>query len=111
MRQLIASIAVASLTGLAIGFASVLTIFPDAPDGIEISQAEFGDSWPFQFREGRLRCEGAGAIILSAAGQDYAVNGMASTHYGSIQPVYKQEAGAIVDVGPIISRGLTLCRW
>ena len=111
MRQLVASIAVASLAGLAIGFASFLTILPDAPNGIEISRIEFGDSWPFQFREGRLRCEGSGAIVLSAAGKDYAVNGMASTRYGSIQPVRKQEAGAIVDVGPIISRGLTLCKW
>jgi hypothetical protein len=111
MRQLVASIAVASLSGFTLGFASGLTLFSDAPVGVEVSQAEFGDLWPFVFQEGYLRCEGAGAVILSAAGKDYAVNGMASTRYASIQPVYERQAGSVVDVGPIISRGLTLCRW
>jgi hypothetical protein len=111
MRQLVASIAIASLCGLTLGFTSGLAVIPDAPVGVEIGQAEFGDLWPFVFKEGHLRCEGAGTIILSAAGKDYAVNGMASTHYASIQPIYKRQAGSVVDVGPIISRGLTLCRW
>jgi hypothetical protein len=111
MRSLVASIILASLGGLALGFATVIVLFPDTPQGIEISQAEYGRGWPFAMPQGRLRCEGAGAVILSVAGKDYAVNGMASTRYASIQSIYKQNSHSVVDAGPIISRGLTLCKW
>ena len=40
--------------------------------------------------------------------KDYAVNGMAGARYASIQPVWKSTN---IDIGPIISRGLTLCKW
>lgn len=88
-----------------------MTLFPDAPQGIEISQAEYGTLWPFVVPEARLRCEDAGAVILSAAGKDYAMNGMASTRYASIRPIYKRDSHSVVHVGPITSRGLTLCKW
>jgi hypothetical protein len=111
MRSFAASIAVACLGGLVLGFASVTALLPDAPQGIGISQDEYGRLWPFAVPEGRLRCEGAGAVILSLRGKDYAVNGLASTRYASIQPVYKENSNSVVDVGAIISRGLTLCKW
>lgn len=38
---------VASLGGLALGFAAVVALFPDAHQGIEISQIEYGKLWPF----------------------------------------------------------------
>jgi Protein of unknown function (DUF2511) len=81
-----------------------------ARNGVEIRQAEYGDRWPFAIQQGQLRCEGAGAVILTVRGKDYAVNGMASTRYASMQPVWKSTNDP-ADVGPIISRGLTLCRW
>jgi hypothetical protein len=111
MKSLVASLIVASLGGLALGFAAVVALFPDAHQGIEISQIEYGKLWPFVMPKGRLRCEDAGAVILSAGGKDYAVNGMASTRYASIQPIYIQNSHSVVDAGPIISRGLTLCKW
>lgn len=81
---------VASLGGLALGFAAVVA---DAHQGIEISQIECGKLWPFVLQQGRLRCEdAAGAVILSVGGKDYAVNGMASARYASIQPIYRQNS-------------------
>lgn len=103
---------VASLGGLALGFAAVVALFPDAHQGIEISQIEYGKLWPSVLQQGRLRCEdAAGAVILSAGGKDYAVNGMASARYASIQPIYRQNSHSVVDVGPIVARGLTPCKW
>jgi hypothetical protein len=43
--------------------------------GVEIRQAEYGDRWPFAIEQGRLRCEGAGAVILTVRRKEYAVNG------------------------------------
>jgi hypothetical protein len=111
MRSLVASVTLASVVGLILGFASVMALLPDPQRGIEIRQAEYGKRWPFAIPEGHLRCEGSGAVILTVGGKDYAVNGMASTRYASIQPVCKQTKNSIIDVGPIISRGLTLCKW
>jgi hypothetical protein len=84
---------------------------PTPREGIEIRQAEYGDHWPFAIQRGRLRCEGTGAVILTAQGKDYAVNRMAGTRYASIQPVRKSTNDPKIDIGPIISRGLTLCNW
>jgi Protein of unknown function (DUF2511) len=100
-----------SICGLIIGFVSGLIGFPDPPrQGIEITQNEYGKRWPFAVPQGQLRCEGRGAIILTVRGVDYAVNGMAANRYASIQAIWKK-ADASMEVGPIISRGLTLCKW
>jgi hypothetical protein len=110
MRSVVYPITLASIVGLTVGFLSVMALFPEpSREGIEIRQAEYGDRWPFAIQQGRLRCEGAGAVILTARGEDYAVNGMASARYASIQPVRKNDPN--IDIGPIISRGLTLCKW
>ncbi len=112
MRLVINPVTLASIVGLILGFLSVMALFPDPPRaGIEIRQAEYGDRWPFAIGQGRLRCEGPGAIVLTARGKDYAVNGMAAARYGSIQPVRKSGNDPNIDIGPIISRGLTLCKW
>jgi hypothetical protein len=45
------------------------------------------DDWPFtNFSQGELRCEGAGAIVIRIAGNDYAVNGMARVSLGFFLP-------------------------
>jgi hypothetical protein len=92
-----------------LGFAGVSALVPERPPGsIEIRQTDYGARWPFEMRRGWLRCEGAGAIVLTVQGQDYAVNGPASSSYAPIQALWK---GSDVEPGPIISRGLTLCDW
>jgi hypothetical protein len=110
MRLILNSVTLA-VSGLILGFLSVLALLSGNPrDSIEIRKTEYGDRWPFAIQQGQLRCEGAGAVILTVQGKDYAVNGMASTRYESMQPAWKStnDPG---DVGRIISRGLTLCKW
>jgi hypothetical protein len=61
--------------------------------------------------QGELRCEGAGAVIVSIDGKDYAVNGMASPHYPPLQRVWNNATQPNSDVDRMIVRGLTLCDW
>jgi hypothetical protein len=104
------SVALASIVGLALGFFSVTALLSGRTwEGIEIKRVEYGDRWPFAIEQGHLRCEEAGAIVLTARGKDYAVNGMAARRYAAISPILHQTEH--VSVGPIISRGLTLCNW
>jgi hypothetical protein len=105
-------LALASVLGLIVGFLSVTAVLPEPPhEGIEINQAEYGDQWPFAIQQGRLRCEGTGAVIFTARGKDYGVNGMAGRRYASIKSVRKRTGDPSFDLGSIISRGLTLCKW
>jgi hypothetical protein len=111
MRLILNPVTLASVGGLIFGFLSVMALLSGNPrDSVEIRKAEYGDRWPFAIQRGRLRCEGAGAVVLTVQGKDYAVNGMASTRYASMQPVWKSTNNP-GDVGSIISRGLTLCKW
>ncbi len=98
----------ASVVGLSFGFTLGLLVLPDQP-GIELTQNQYTNHWPFDVEQARLRCEGKGAVILTVRGTDYAVNGMAaSNRYRPIQAVIIDPK---IDIGPIISRGLTLCNW
>jgi len=65
----------------------------------------------FKLAQGELRCEGAGAVIINVAGEDYAVNGMAGPHYPPIQRVWNDATYPETDIDRIIVRGLTLCEW
>jgi Protein of unknown function (DUF2511) len=97
-----------SVVGLTLGFTAGLILLPDQP-GIEVNQSQYANHWPFEVEQARLRCEGKGAVILTVRGTDYAVNGMAaSNRYRPIQAVIIDPK---IDIGPIISRGLTLCEW
>lgn len=112
MSSLVYPLTLASLLGLVVGFLSITALLPEpSREGIEISQAEYGDQWPFAIQQGRLRCEGAGSVIFTARGKDYGVNGMAGRRYASIMPVRKSTGDPSFDIGSIISRGLTLCKW
>jgi hypothetical protein len=102
-------VTLASVVGLILGFTSGLILLPDPVlEGIKINQSEYGKRWPFATAQGSLRCEGEGAIILTVGGKDYAVNGMASNRY---PPIQAATINPHTDIGPIISRGLTLCKW
>ncbi len=108
MRSTSVLFIVAVVACFGLGFAIVSAIFPAQPRaGVKIRQAEYGDRWPFRTSQGWLRCEGTGAVILTVQGKDYAVNGMAGSRYAPMQAVWNPT----MDVGPIISRGLTLCNW
>ena len=68
-------------------------------------------SSPPNVAQGELRCEGAGAIVINIDGADYAVNGMASRRYPSIQRVWNPTTFPESNLDRIIVRGLTLCDW
>jgi Protein of unknown function (DUF2511) len=87
----------------------------DEASGIEISQAEFGDKWPFTVASGRLECVPPSKVIFHAGGTTYAVNGMASSdkRYREIRPIWKDNPeipGTKINIGPIIDRGFALCK-
>ena len=116
MRYGVSDLFLGVIVCFALGFLGISAIDPaidpERPrDGIEIRKSDYGERWPFKIARGWLRCEGAGAIILSAQGTDYAVNGLASSRYAPIQAVWKSDQADDIDAGPIISRGLTLCHW
>ena len=71
----------------------------------------YGFKAPSQRSQGELRCEGAGAVIINIAGEDYAVNGMAGGQYPPVQRVWNKETYPETDVDRLIVRGLTLCDW
>ena len=67
MPSLVYPLTLVSLLGLVAGFLFVTAMLPESSsEGIEISQAEYGDQWPFAIQQGRLRCEGTGAVIFTA---------------------------------------------
>jgi hypothetical protein len=110
-RRRVIRVTLVSICCLIFGLVSGLIVFPDPPrQGIEITQNEYGKRWPFAAPQGQLRCEERGAIILTVRGVDYAVNGMAANRYASMQAIWKKGDDAM-EIGPIISRGLTLCKW
>src|SRR2546428_14158354 len=102
MRSIVTPITLASVVGLIVGFLSVMALLPGPPrEGIEIRQAEYGDRWPFAMQQVRLRCEGAGAVILTLRGKEYAANGMAGARSASIHAGWETSN---IDIGPHICR-------
>lgn len=68
--------------------------------------------WPFaNLGTGELRCESGGAIVITVAGKDYAVNGMASGRYPPVQQIWNQDTYPDTNIDRLIARGLTLCAW
>lgn len=82
---------------------------------VNITQPEFGDAWPFTVPEGILSCRGSSEVVFTAKGMSFALNGFAkgAKQYADLRPIWAPHpslSGAQRDIGPIIDRGLTLCR-
>lgn len=108
-----------------LGAAGVIAVFVVASNLLDgggakgpsrtITQAEFGDAWPFTIPAGELFCTGANAVTFVAAGTTYAVNG-AATQAGrgdDIGPIWAADTssgGTKKSIAPIIDAGLALCR-
>ena len=86
-----------------------------------VTAKQFGDEWPFTVPSGILSCEGKsglGAVVFTTNGKSYAVNGAARQKakregYKEISEIWKdnpQYPGSKVNIGPIIQKGLTLCK-
>ena len=78
---------------------------------IVLGLASIGGGYSEGAVQGELRCEGAGAVIINVDGKDYAVNGKAGPDYPPIESIWSTTTHPEVDLGRIISRGLTLCDW
>lgn len=77
-----------------------------------VSAADFGDKWPLTVDSGVLRCEEQ-AVVFRYEGVDYAVNGTAKSRgYPPIDPIWADGdlEGTKKDIGPLIQRGLELCK-
>jgi hypothetical protein len=59
--------------------------------------------------EGELRCEGAGAVIVNVAGEDYAVNSLAGWRFPPIQLIWNKSSFPETNIDRLFVRGLTLC--
>jgi hypothetical protein len=82
-----------------------------------VSASQLGNKWPLTVDEGTLDCEpvdSSGAVTFEAEGKVYGVNGTAlSLDYPSIRPIWKKDpdvSGTRINIGPLINRGLKLCR-
>jgi hypothetical protein len=64
-----------------------------------------------QLARGELRCEGNGAVVINVEGRDYAVNGMAGSHYPPVQTVWNAASHPEIDIDRLIVQGITLCDW
>jgi len=65
----------------------------------------------FKLAQGDLRCEGAGAVVINIAGEDYAVNAIAGWQYPPVQLVWNKASHPEADLDRILARSLTLCDW
>lgn len=90
-----------------------------------VSQNDMGAAWPLTVKSGVLACQpldSGGRVQLvtftAADGKTYAVNGTAKGHAKSrgwleIRPIWKDDPaipGLKISIGPLIDRGLALCR-
>ena len=89
-----------------------------SPSEAEVSREEFGAKWPLTVDRGVLSCNGSngtGQVFFTAGGKIYAVNGLArgTKKYPPVDEIWADNPagpGPKKDIGPIIERGLKLCR-
>ena len=89
-----------------------------SPSEAEVSREEFGSKWPLTVDRGVLSCNGSngtGQVFFTAGGKTYAVNGLArgTKKYPSVDEIWADNPagpGPKKDIGPLIERGLQLCR-
>jgi hypothetical protein len=69
--------------------------------------------WPFTVASGLLECKPGRVVVFHTGGTTYGVNGLAAARYRSINPIGRSDPtipGTKISVGPVIDRGLSLCR-
>jgi hypothetical protein len=88
---------------------------PAAPPGV-VSRALFeaqGFRWPLTVDEGTVRCEAFAISFVAPNGREYALNGVASSRYPRIDPIWAADPdfpGLKISIGPLIDAGQPLCR-
>ena len=89
-----------------------------SPSEAEVSREEFGAKWPLTVDRGVLSCNGSngvGQVFFTSGGKTYAVNGLArgTKKYPPADEIWADNPsgpGPKKDIGPLIERGLKLCR-
>jgi hypothetical protein len=96
----------------------------ESRSSVVITKKQYGKRWPFTVPRGDLYCHGLGAGIgdvmfrvpfPAAHAGVYGLNGLARQHLHlpGINAIWRKDPqipGARVNIGPIIERGLKLCR-
>ncbi len=88
--------------------------------GVEISEEEYGEDWPYTVKSGRLYCDepGSNVVLETANGTVYALNGRAmgnAKKRGYLiarDSITKKDANGYFTIGKthkIIERGLAMC--
>lgn len=90
---------------------------------LPITEQQYGDKWPFTVSQGTLECIPPGIITFHVNKKTYAVNGLASSRgYTEIDKIWRDDPNkkispdqpsslmTKVDLGPLIERGLELCK-
>jgi hypothetical protein len=85
---------------------------------VTISKQEYGNDWPFSCEKGILSCEQNGLVTFTTGGKTYAINGAARTAaerrgWNEVHPIWRNNPefpGTKINIGPIIRRGLDLCK-
>ena len=85
--------------------------------GVNVDRADYGEAWPLTVAGGTLECEHESressrvfVTLDTADGIMYGLNGSArSFGYPDVKSVLRP-GRTLVDVQPLIDRGLTLCR-
>jgi len=88
----------------------------------QVSQSDFGSNWPLTVSKGTLSCAPLGGdlgiVTFSENGKTYAVNGLAKGRakqngWRAIDEIWKANPsvpGTKINIGPLIDRGLSLCK-
>lgn len=90
-------------------------LFPDMT--VTVTQAEYGEKWPFAVDGGKLSCMKPSWVLLESGGVTYAVNGSARSHaerfgWSDANTIWRDDPvtqGSKVPMTPLIERGLELC--
>lgn len=80
-------------------------------DGADVIHADaYGADWPLTVTRAELRCERGSAIVLTAEGRDYGVNGTAlALGYPRPDPIMRDDGPPKVSIAPLLERGLAFC--
>lgn len=90
---------------------------PIHAETLTITSAEWGDEWPFTVNQIELSCKNVAAVLMTANGKTYTLNGKAKTQFKQLpdsrditKPNPKYGAGAVMTLpSDMIQRGLALC--
>ena len=83
---------------------------------MKINRDDLGDTWPFTVNSGVIACNHpSSAVVFFTNEKIYAVNEVAKgqKRYADVREILRAHpsvAGSKIDIGPILDRGLKLCR-